>query len=199
MENSITQWIVRLKKGDAQAAERLWEQYFDRLTGLARARLAGSPRKAADEEDVALSVFDSLCRGAARGQFPKLSDRHNLWALLLVLTARKVCDYRTHEQAQKRGRARVVAVSELDDSAARCGALESVLTREPTPGVALILAEECASLLNRLDGDLRRIALGKMEGLSNREVASQLNCGLRTIERRLDLIRRIWTEDDAKA
>jgi DNA-directed RNA polymerase specialized sigma24 family protein len=195
MDESITRWIHDLKQGDAQAAERLWKQYFQRLTALARARLKNTPRKLADEEDVALSVFDSLRRGAARDGYPKLSDRHDLWALLLVLTSRKVCDYFARERRQKRGGGKVAVFSELDDGASAATALDAVLSREPTPEIAAILAEACGRLLNRLDGDLRAIALGKMEGYSNGELASQLNCGLRTIERRLEIIRRIWAED----
>jgi DNA-directed RNA polymerase specialized sigma24 family protein len=196
MDKSITWWIQSLKQGDSHAVERLWERYFHRLALLARGRMGKMPRKVADEEDVALSVFDSLCRGALRGQYPKLSDRHNLWALLLVLTARKVCDYRTQERAQKRGGGRVAAVSELGDESSRAAALDAVLSKEPTPEIALILEEASERLLNRLDVDLQKIALGKMEGYSNRELASQLKCGLRTIERRLEIIRRIWTEGD---
>jgi DNA-directed RNA polymerase specialized sigma24 family protein len=190
MDESISRWIRGLKQGDERAAQRLWDRYFRRLAGLARVRLGATPRRAADEEDVALSVFDSLCRGAMRGQFPQLSDRQNLWALLLVLTARKVCDYLAFERRKKRGGGRAAAFSEHDDQRA----LNTVLSRGPTPEVAAILEEESQRLLNRLDGDLRRIALGKMEGHSNRELASQLNCGLRTIERRLEIIRRTWTE-----
>jgi DNA-directed RNA polymerase specialized sigma24 family protein len=190
MDESVSRWIHDLKQGDVQAAQRLWDRYFHQLTSLARARMGGMPRKAEDEEDVALSVFDSLFRGAARGRFPKLSDRHNLWALLLVLTARKVCDHVAHERRQKRGGGRAVAFSEVDES----GALDAVLGRGPSPEVAAILEEESERLLGRLDDDLRQIALGKMEGYSNRELADRLNCGLRTVERRLELVRRIWTE-----
>jgi DNA-directed RNA polymerase specialized sigma24 family protein len=190
MDESISRWIDGLKQGDFQAAQRLWERFFGQLVGLARARMGGAPRKAADEEDVALSVFDSLCRGAARGQFPKLSDRNDLRALLLVLTTRKVCDYVARERRQKRGGGRAAAFSELDD---RLAPHESP-GREPDPEVAAILREESERMFDRLDGDLRRIALGKLEGYSNRELASQLHCGLRTIERRLEIIRRIWTE-----
>jgi DNA-directed RNA polymerase specialized sigma24 family protein len=191
MDESITRWIHDLKQGNARAAQRLWDRYFRQLTDLARARMGTMPRKAVDEEDVAISVFDSLFRGAVRGQFPKLSDRHNLWALLLVLTARKVCDYFAHERRQKRGGGRAAAFSDLDEQ----GALDAALSREPCPETAAILQEESERLLNRLDDELRRIALGKMEGYSNRELASRLNCGLRTIERRLEIVRRIWTED----
>src|SRR5262249_5412187 len=66
-DGSITRLIVLLKEGDRAAAQPLWDAYFRRLVGLARARLRGTPRGMADEEDVALSAFDSFCRRAERG------------------------------------------------------------------------------------------------------------------------------------
>lgn len=77
-DGSVTRWIDALQAGDRAAAQRLWERYFPRLVGLARARLQGAPRRAADEEDVALSAFDSFCRCAERGRFPDLVDRESL-------------------------------------------------------------------------------------------------------------------------
>src|SRR5262249_7150341 len=71
---SVSEWIGRLKAGDADAAQQLWERYFRRLVGLARAKLRSAPRRAADEEDVALSAFDSFCQAAAQGRFPQLRD-----------------------------------------------------------------------------------------------------------------------------
>ncbi len=64
-DDPITVWITGLKAGDAAAAEGLWRQYFRRMVALARHKLVGLPAGASDEEDVALSAFDSLCRGAA--------------------------------------------------------------------------------------------------------------------------------------
>ena len=113
MDDSVTFWITHLKNGDADAAHKLWDAYFHRLTGLARSRLGSQTRRMADEEDVALSVFDSLCRGATRGNFPKLTDRDNLWTLLVVMTARKVCDYVSAARAQKRGGGQVQAATDL--------------------------------------------------------------------------------------
>jgi hypothetical protein len=90
-QGSITQWIADLKGGDPGAANGLWERYFARMVGLARARLRASRGRDAgsDEEDAALSAFDSLCAGLARGQFPRLADREDLWRLLVVITTRK--------------------------------------------------------------------------------------------------------------
>jgi hypothetical protein len=77
---SVTRWIDLVGSPDRadQAAQKLWEHYFERLVQLARARLRSSPLRAADEEDVALSAFDSFCRGAAAGRFPDLAGRDDL-------------------------------------------------------------------------------------------------------------------------
>ena len=72
--HSITRCIDMLKRGDRAAAEALWDSYIHRLVALARARLGGMPRRAADEEDVALSAFDSFCRRAECGPVRE-SDR----------------------------------------------------------------------------------------------------------------------------
>ncbi len=89
MSDDVTRWIRRLADGDELAAQRIWERYFEDLTRLARKRLAGLPRRAADEEDVALSAMNSFYRGALAGRFPQLSDREDLWKLLVTITARK--------------------------------------------------------------------------------------------------------------
>src|SRR5262245_36481381 len=100
---SVSGWIRQLKVGDASAAQRLWERYFRRLVGLARTRLRGVGRRVTDEEDVALSAFASLCRGVRHGRFPQLSDRDDLWRLLVLLTARKAWHCRRDARRPKRG------------------------------------------------------------------------------------------------
>src|SRR5438876_10303530 len=88
-EGSVTGWLGQLRSGDPAAAQQLWQRYFQRLVQLARQRLHGSPRRIADEEDVALSAFDSFCRDVQHDRWPQLLDRDNLWRLLVVITARK--------------------------------------------------------------------------------------------------------------
>ena len=90
---SITIWVGRLKAGDRdEAVRKLWDVYFGRLVHLARRQLMGRPRRASDEEDVALSAFDSFVRAAEGGRFPRLDDRDDLWQVLFVITARKAAD-----------------------------------------------------------------------------------------------------------
>ena len=198
---SVTHWIGRLKAGDQAAAQQLWQRYFRRLVGLARKRLRGTPRRAADEEDVALSAFDSFCRSAERGRFPQLSDRGDLWPLLVLITARKALDLVAHERRKKRGGGAVLGESALLGPAIAPEAergLEQILGREPTPEFAAQVADECRRLLGRLgDAELRAIALWRMEGDSEDEIAAKLYCAPRTVRRRLRLIRSIWGEEGA--
>ncbi len=90
--DSITIWLEEVKHGDEEAARQLWERYFPYLVRLARKRLAGVPRRLEDEEDVALSAFESFCRAADQGRFPEVHDRHSLWRLLSSITHRKAVD-----------------------------------------------------------------------------------------------------------
>ncbi len=100
---SVTQLIDHLKQGESQAATEAWDRFFDRLVVLARRRLGNAPRRLADEEDVALSVMGTLIDGAAKGRFPKLQDRNELWKLLLVITRQKAVDQIREEMRAKRG------------------------------------------------------------------------------------------------
>jgi DNA-directed RNA polymerase specialized sigma24 family protein len=188
---AITDWIGRLKAGDRTAAQQLWECYFDRLVRLARQMLQGAPRRAADEEDVALSVLDSFCRGAERGRLPGVDDRNNLWRFLVVLTARKSLDQVQQERRLKRGGNRVKGEAVL--AGAGAGGFEWVASQEPTPEFVALMADECRRLLERLeDPQLQTIAVWKMEGYTNDEIAGMLRCSLRRVERKLQLIRAVW-------
>ena len=100
---SVTHWVGQLQAGDQAAAQPLWDRYIRRLVGLARKKLHSAPHRVADEEDVALSAFESFCRHAAEGRFPQLNDRDNLWQLLVVMTARKAHHLIRDERRQKRG------------------------------------------------------------------------------------------------
>src|SRR5581483_6318468 len=106
-DGSVTLWIGDLKAGDPDAAQKLWERYFTTLVRLAQARLRTSARAAADEEDVALSAFNSFFTAAAAGRFPRLDDRDDLWKVLVTITQRKAADQRAHQARQKRGGGRV--------------------------------------------------------------------------------------------
>jgi DNA-directed RNA polymerase specialized sigma24 family protein len=195
---SVTRWIGGLKEGDQDAVQALWERYFSRLVRLARARLARCSGADEDEEDAALSAFDSFCAGVVRGRFSRLADRDDLWRLLVVITARKAGAQVDRRRAQKRGGRwlRVdpgcagAGTDELSDD----DRLADLVGREPTPEFATMIAEELQNLLDRLgDDQLCRIALERMEGYTSDEIAGRLGCARRTVARRLDLIRQLWS------
>ncbi len=195
---SVSLWLGRLAAGDEAAVRPLWQRYFARLVVLARQRLRGLPGAAVDGEDVALSAFDSFCRAAEQGRFPRLEDRDDLWQVLVLLTARKAVNLLKHERRHKRGGGRVRNASDV--AADSEDVLAGVLGREPTPEFAAQVAEECRRLLERLDDDgLRAVALAKMEGHTNAEIAQQLGCAETTVERRLKAIRRLWDEDPERS
>ena len=190
-DGSITHCIQLLKAGEGGAAQELWERYFQRLVGLARARLPGSARRAADEEDVALSAFESFHRQAVRGRFPQLNDRDDVWQLLVVITLRKAIDLVKHEHRPTRGGGRVLVLSDLAELSP-----EGIIGAEPTPEFAAQLVEECARLFSRLGNDsLRAVARWKLEGYTNREIAAKLGCVTQTAERKLRAIRQLWCKE----
>jgi RNA polymerase sigma factor (sigma-70 family) len=197
--DSVSHWLRLLQDGDAAAAQPLWERYFHRLVGLARAKLQGQPRRAADEEDVALSAFASFCRAAEAGRFPQLADRDDLWRVLFTVTERKILNLIRDERRQKRGGGVVLTEAGLrppDDSAP--AGLDRFAGREPTPEFAAQVAEEYHHLLSRLDDrELQAIAVWKMEGETTPQIAARLGCAVSTVERRLRLIRQIWEEEEA--
>jgi DNA-directed RNA polymerase specialized sigma24 family protein len=194
---SVSRWIGGLKAGDGAAVQPLWERYYARLVRLARAKLRMARRGAAeDEEDAALSAFNSFCAGAAHGRFPQLADRDDLWRLLVVITVRKAGAQVTRQGRQKRGGGRVLGEADFTGESAEGrspGLLEAVIGSEPSPEFAAAAAEECGRLLDLLDtDDLRQVAIDRMEGYTNDEIAERLGCARRTVARRLDLIRKIW-------
>ena len=192
-DESISEWIDDLKAGNESAVQHVWERYFEQLVVLARRKLGTVPRRLADEEDIAISAFDSFCRHAAAGRFPKLQDRDDLWKLLFTVTERKATAQIKYELRQKRGGGRQEVSfhdSNGDDHVERQPAAP-----EPSPDFALQLAEEMQRLLERLqDATLSQVAVMKMEGYSNAEIASSLELSNRTIIRKLKVIRSIWSQ-----
>ena len=150
-----------------------------------------------DEEDAASSAFESFCRGAQLGRFPRLDDREDLWRILVTITARKAADLMQREQALRCGGGRVVGEAKLGglDPGAEIG-LDQLATEGPTPEFAAMVADECHQRLAGLrDDSLRRIALQRMEGYNNEQIAAEMGCSLRSVERKLRLIRKAWLRE----
>ncbi|MEM4202047.1 MAG: ECF-type sigma factor [Candidatus Hadarchaeum sp.] len=198
----VTQWIGRVGKNDPEAQQAIWEAYFARLVAFARTKLEDSSRREADEEDVALSAMHSFYRGMREGRFTRLDSRHDLWRLLVTITARKVCAQRRRQFAAKRGKGQLGGESMLlrgNEENDRKEGIEAMPAEEPTPDFACMVAEECRRKLDALeDESLRQIALWTLEGYSAVEIAEKLGCARRTVERKLERIREKWSESQGE-
>lgn len=196
-QEEVTKWVLHLAEGNSSAAELLWNEYFTKLVKLARRKLEGMPLREIDEEDVALSAMHSFCTGLAKHKFDALENRTDLWKLLVTITARKANARRRKHYAQKRGGGAVRGESVFiqSDGEPMGDGIGNVLGREPTPELATEVAESCQQLLDRLnDETLRQIALMTLEGYRTPEIAAKLECARRTVERKLERIREIWSE-----
>ncbi|HUP81396.1 MAG TPA: ECF-type sigma factor, partial [Pirellula sp.] len=178
--------------GDEEAARLLWDRFFAQLITLTRSRLQTSSRAMSDEEDIVLSAMKSFCMGMRNGRFPELSNRESLWRLLLTITLRKIADKQNYDRRGKRDveKQQLNSSSDADEYAA----VNSFVSREPNPEIAAECAEQISRLLESLENeDLKKVAIMKMEGYTNIDVANNIRCSLTSIERKLRTIRSIWS------
>jgi RNA polymerase sigma factor (sigma-70 family) len=194
---SVSYWIAHLKDGNLDAVQQLWNRYAKRLVNVAQLQLRHAPKRIADEEDLAASVFQSLCRGAATGRFQNIKDRDELWWLLLSITHQKAVNHIRRENAQKRGSRQTQIETDLAGGREIGGfSLDQLMGDEPTPEFLAMLDEQFERLMNLLrDETLRTIALMRIEGYTMQEVADSLGTALRTIERKAHLIRTRWQQE----
>ena len=189
----VSQWIEELKHGDDSAARNLWDHFVLRLYEAAQRKLHTSAKRVYDEQDAAQSAFHALCAGVAAGRFPDLNDRKSLWRLLLVITSRKVSNRHRYDHQEQRDVRRTNTDSvflRTGDS----GLMEKLPTTEPSPEFSTEFVELWGQLFEALDPQLQRIGWLKIEGYSDQEIGDQLGCTRRTVQRKVERIRRNWQE-----
>jgi DNA-directed RNA polymerase specialized sigma24 family protein len=180
--DSITRLIRAVQDDRSSAVAPLLAAYFERLVLLARKRLEATPGMASYDEDVALRSFHSVYERVRDPARPlRLAGRDDLWQLLATRTISRAIDLiRRHRPNEVAG--------EHD--------VERLLGREPAPEEAAAMADECRRLLDMLgEPQLKQIALWKVEGYTNEEIARQLDCVPRTIERKVCRIRLLWKNE----
>ena len=197
---SVTQLLQQLRDGEASAAQQaLWERYFERLAGIARTKLAPVARRAADEEDIALSALNSFFRATEQGRYPELRDRTELWPLLACIAVRRALKLNEREFAAKRGGGTVRGDSAIGETRknGRQGdeiGFDHFLSSEPTPDSIVELEELAGRFMRKLENNrLRDVAQLKLSGHTNREIAGKLEITERTVERKLLRIRHHWS------
>ena len=113
----------------------------------------------------------------------------------MTITVRKAADLVRQTRRQKRGKGRVLTAADLGGAGLSKDGdpLALVADPEPAPDFAVIVAEECHHLLGLLHDDgLRRIALERMAGFHDEEIAARLGCSRRTVMCKLIRIRNAW-------
>jgi len=192
---SISEWLLQFKLGDHEAAQRLWDRIFDRLVKHAEGRVARLPsRSSVEGEEVAVSVFESLWRGAQAGRFQKVANRDQLWWLILALTRRKVASHFRKEMTVKRGGR--VSRKSLQDKDNDGLMLDEIATQDLSPEYSVMAEEEYSRLLALLrDDSLREVAVLRMEGFTIEEIGLRLEIDASAVSRKLTLIRATWARE----
>ncbi len=195
--DSVTLWLRQFGQGDQAAARQLWNRYSAALLRLAQSRFPGAITAVADEEDLVQSVFQTLWTGASAGRWDAVKDRSELWWLLLAITRHKAINRQTYNTRQKRGgNVETNHQTETLSGNSYPTPLDRIPDEQPPPELILMLEEEQQRLLACLRDDvLRSVAVMKLEGDSHEQIAMKLEVTLRTVIRKLNLIRETWSKE----
>ena len=185
---SITRLIPDLLDRDEVAIGELWRRYVGRMEAVARPVMVGLAPGAGDEQDVAQSAYFAFCEAAANGLAPNLESRNELWRLLSTIVRHKATDHVRRESRARRGGRGAASVEEFQD----------VADRYPSPPQVAQLQEAVDTLFEKLDSasdpKLKAIAILRLEGAAMQEIADRLDCTVRTVQRKLHILERLWWE-----
>ncbi|MHB8903049.1 MAG: ECF-type sigma factor [Thermoguttaceae bacterium] len=202
--SEVSELMVRVRGGDGDAAQALWDRYFQKLVRRANDEL-GRHQRMSDGEDAALSAFNSFLEGMQEGDFGWLRNRQDLWRLLVTITVRKAGAHVRHEHREKRGGGGVFGESAFmpagaSSEIAGIAGIDATLAgkAELTPQDVALLEEEYRLLLDSLPvGGIRETAellLLYSDKYDKKAMAEAMGCSVRTIERRcsdiVDLLSR---------
>ena len=102
------------------------------------------------------------------------------------------------EHTQKRGSARVFPEAALasQESCHRRFTLDQLIGDSPSPDFVATLNDQSRRLMHSLpDDQLRRIATWRIEGYTVPEIAGEMSITPRSVERKLQLIRKKWSRE----
>lgn len=194
-EQSVSLWLEDLRSGEESAAAKVWGRYFQQLVRLAQKHLRYSEKRVEDEEDVALSVLESLCTGAAADRFQYVGNREDLWVLLATMTHRKCVNRIRRNVALKRGGGNVVGEEDLSGGQSGGMSLNDLESSQPTAETLAVLQEDYERLMGSLrNEEIRSIAALRMDGFSSAEIAEKTGLSERSVRRKVNLIRDTWLE-----
>lgn len=184
-DDSFLIWAESLKGHDSDAAFAVFRRYAERLIGVAHNRLGARLRQKDGPEDVVQSVFRSFFHRQRKGDF-QFDRWDDIWSLLVQLTIRKCIRRVDHYQAAKRDVRREHSVDQGDSPA------WDLVNSAPVAEDVAALEEVFNELAETMDGDQNRILELSLMGHEVKEIARELGCGNRRVQReRLKIKRRL--------
>ena len=185
---SSARLFASLVDGEPNAADDIFHRYLQRLTRLARTRLAPQLNARTAPEDIVMSAYRSFFVGAAAGRF-RNDKAGDLWALLATIAMRKL--YRTiaHHSAEKRAIDREQPIPESQNEG------HWFRSNQPTPDEAVALSDELEWLLASQTPDHRRMLELRLQGFSMEEIAAEVGAAERTVRRVLQHVREQLASD----
>ncbi|OAI41666.1 hypothetical protein AYO40_02720 [Planctomycetaceae bacterium SCGC AG-212-D15] len=185
---SLSRLVEGVCAGSPEAARELFERYSRRLTRLAGQHLSRRLAARLDAEDVVQSVFRTLFRRGARGEF-QIDSTSALWRLLVTITVRK---------ARAQARRHTAAARSVAAEASAAADLAAELGREPGPEETAVFVEQFTTLLRGLPDWYARVVELRLQGESVADIASELGVSRQTVYRALDLLRQRLEEQHQK-
>jgi len=180
---SVSRLIAGMKAGDEAALADLHKRYWPQLVNIARKRLKRAPLRHVDEEDVAQSALIGFYNTVRDKRATQLENREQLLALLSHIVACKAINQIQRALTLKQGQGRVVSLTPMAFLAADVS---------PTSSQEALMRDCYAHYVGELPDELRSFAEMHLAGFTNAEIAEQMDCVERTVERKLALLRSRW-------
>jgi RNA polymerase sigma-70 factor (ECF subfamily) len=187
---SVESFVKLLRQGDPDAARTVFDQYVDKLVGMARKRISQRLASRIDAEDVVQSVFRTFFHRAKEGQF-EFHDPDDICKTLARITLHKVFRQVAHHQAAKRDAGREMGSG--DDAQ---DLVVNLVSREPTPEEAATLLDHMEHFLAQLKPQDREILELRMQGHSTIDIAEKLGITDRKIRRLMERLRGLASREE---
>jgi len=182
--------LDRFQHGDQDAATSIYVRYVRRLLALVRAESSQALAMRVEADDIVQSVFRTFFRRAIQGEYD-VPEGDELWKLFLVIAVNKIRSTAAFHHAAKRDIRRTVGATTADQFGGRTAEEEASRT------LKLVVDE----LLAKLPTTHQQIIRLRIDGCDVNEIAVQMKCSKRSVERVLQGFRQLLSSqlhDDDK-
>jgi DNA-directed RNA polymerase specialized sigma24 family protein len=185
--DSVSEWLDQAKRGNCEALGLLWKRYYDRIASRADSKLPKMGH--IDGSDVAAIAFECFYFHIRKKPSPELTNRNDIWKVLISIVDRKIVDTVRKNKSKKRG-------GHFHSHVLDGKVIELPPANDPV--VHLTANEEFLRLLNLLNPTEKQIAIARLEGFDNKEIADMISKSDRTVVAKLTKIRLLWEEEKKK-